>query len=463
MGKILDVGYLEDLLISKKKHDVGKAMDVLPFLSKRTKVIRENFNDSLGEYVRRICKVKLNKTKKNSDDPFEEDNPFIQQIINKVECDGDEEYDLKRFLEHHLFNNEKQMNAIHPYLFNYIPISKDKNDNELKKYAQFLKDVYVKENQQIKEIFNQKSTDDILTELIIENLENLKSDQYPSQYKPIVNSLSNLYQDDLIFLSNYKDYFLKSFSLLTHFYTFIYACQLVLKFDRFADADFSKVDALYFGLEWESLNKRRKPADDLEGFKRIRAKESKLFVHIHTLSQLSHNKYNPEQDDGSIPFMTYVELKEVLLRNGTEADFLGDLNEWIKKYCEWRKISHNGDSSTLSSAFETLFKSLQEGMSTEVCVKYGQNLEDLGANLFLKNRGSLGPTLNMNHETLLLLTAVSVKTERIPLNQLFKEFEKRGILFDRYSKKEIIDLLDSQNLIDKKSDSGDAQYVKPIL
>ena len=42
-------------------------------------------------------------------------------------------------------------------------------------------------------------------------------------------------------------------------------------------------------------------------------------------------------------------------------------------------------------------------------------------------------------------------------------YERRGLFFDRYSKEEIVNLLNTWNLIDKKSDSGDAQYVKQIL
>ena len=61
------------------------------------------------------------------------------------------------------------------------------------------------------------------------------------------------------------------------------------------------------------------------------------------------------------------------------------------------------------------------------------------------------------------MTALCVKDKKIRLNQLFEEYEKRGLFFDRYSKEEIIKLLTKLNLIDKKSDSGDAQYVKPIL
>ncbi len=50
---------------------------------------------------------------------------------------------------------------------------------------------------------------------------------------------------------------------------------------------------------------------------------------------------------------------------------------------------------------------------------------------------------------LLLLTAVCVKEERMPLNRLFEEFQK-GSSFDRHSKKMIIELFDSHNILDKK-------------
>ena len=71
--------------------------------------------------------------------------------------------------------------------------------------------------------------------------------------------------------------------------------------------------------------------------------------------------------------------------------------------------------------------------------------------------------LNLNKDMLYILTALCVKEDKIKLNDLFKEFECRGIFFDRYSREEVITILNNWNLIDKKSDSGDAQYVKSIL
>lgn len=77
--------------------------------------------------------------------------------------------------------------------------------------------------------------------------------------------------------------------------------------------------------------------------------------------------------------------------------------------------------------------------------------------------GSYGYMLNMTQEILLMITAICIKEDKITLKDLFKEYERRGVFLDSYSQIEVIDLLGKLNLIDKKSDSGDAQYVKSIL
>ena len=49
------------------------------------------------------------------------------------------------------------------------------------------------------------------------------------------------------------------------------------------------------------------------------------------------------------------------------------------------------------------------------------------------------------------------------LNEVFHQFELRGVFLDQPSKDEVVKFYTKLNLIDKKSDSGDAQYVKRIL
>lgn len=49
------------------------------------------------------------------------------------------------------------------------------------------------------------------------------------------------------------------------------------------------------------------------------------------------------------------------------------------------------------------------------------------------------------------------------LNEVFRQFEMRGIYLDQPSKDEVVQFYTKLNLIEKKSDSGDAQYVRRIL
>ena len=106
---------------------------------------------------------------------------------------------------------------------------------------------------------------------------------------------------------------------------------------------------------------------------------------------------------------------------------------------------------------------LEKGIRNQQNIGFSFNLENVGKKYFLKRRGQYGYSLNITKDFLYLITALCVKEEKIKLNDLFKEYERRGLFFDRYSKEEIITLLNTWNLIDKKSDSGDAQYVKQIL
>lgn len=52
---------------------------------------------------------------------------------------------------------------------------------------------------------------------------------------------------------------------------------------------------------------------------------------------------------------------------------------------------------------------------------------------------------------------------KLKLSLLFEKFEERGLIFDRESKRKITELFEKMNFLEKRSDSGDAQYVKSVL
>ena len=83
---------------------------------------------------------------------------------------------------------------------------------------------------------------------------------------------------------------------------------------------------------------------------------------------------------------------------------------------------------------------------------------------FAKRRGQLGYNLNITEDDIILMTKICINNnEKLKLNKLFEEFELRGLFFDRDSKMKIVQLYEKLNLLEKKSDSGDAQYVKSVL
>ena len=108
---------------------------------------------------------------------------------------------------------------------------------------------------------------------------------------------------------------------------------------------------------------------------------------------------------------------------------------------------------------------IKQRLDNAVNSRYEKAFEAFISKFYRKNGGSLGTILSLKLDQLLMLVAVSVgeSSNRIELKQLWDEFEKRGVWLDHHSKEEVINTLDKLNYLDKKSDSGDAQYVKSIL
>lgn len=71
--------------------------------------------------------------------------------------------------------------------------------------------------------------------------------------------------------------------------------------------------------------------------------------------------------------------------------------------------------------------------------------------------------LVLDNEMLLFLIAMITKSERVKLEDMYKCFNKYGIVFNLGTRNAIEAYLLKLNLLDRKSDSGEAQYVKVVL
>ena len=71
--------------------------------------------------------------------------------------------------------------------------------------------------------------------------------------------------------------------------------------------------------------------------------------------------------------------------------------------------------------------------------------------------------LVLDEDILVFLIAMVTKEQRMKLDDMYNAFHDYGMYFDMNTRIAIESQLTKLNLLDKKSDSGEAQYVRVIL
>lgn len=453
------------------KHMLDMPKKLFPYTTKNTTQYKGNFKIILSELARFITNYQLNnKVLKELEYKYVDNAQHLSEYIalsNKVDFETEEaRVDFIRLVDSFLYSGQ-DINIVHTYLYNFIGESKV-NQSVLRNTAEFFKDVLFLNEVELENIFKNKESDHVLTKLIIEEIQDLvkeKSNVKEEKYSNILPEFSTVFREDLKFLLKHKDYFIANFELLLNYFIFMYSAQSLLKFEKFNNANNNETEPLYFVLEWESITKKRNAASPITGYKIVKDYAPNLFAHEYTLRLLSHNKFNLGKESKDI--LSYSALINEVESHGEHyvESFKNDLKDLIKKYVEW--VSKGQDTveckDSISDLMQQLFSLVKSYMAETARNKYGQSIDYLGQGTFLKSRGSYGHVLNMTYDFLILMTATIVKDERMPLKTLISEFNKRGIYFDRQSIDEIVIVFTKNNILDKKSDSGDVQYVKPIL
>ncbi|PEJ38204.1 DNA phosphorothioation-dependent restriction protein DptG [Bacillus wiedmannii] len=437
------------------KHAIKKA-PLLPFPTRtdeRAKFTR-GFQGVLGEFTRLVSG---NKLKKEVD--LEE---IIEEISKSVDVSKQDELHFEQILRTFLKDEYSTIKIFHLHLFQYLPLSEGKEKKGEQDIATFLFDVLLERKETVKEIFGKSNSNDLISRLVLKQLNHLEKEEKESNYINVMPFISEMFREDFAFLVEHKDYFRTHYHLLLSYYYFLYITQLALKLSQGAKASFSENNEIYFTLDWESTSKNRKGYT--QGYQMVKDSGAHLLLHVNCLEHLNFLM-------GVEKAVGYPELKVTYqqLSNEDKEVFLGMLHDWIVEYRKYSGLRAYEEDLVLEydTLVQYLFRNIKEGYEKSTMLgsrnRYFLSIEEIGKKYFLKTRGSLGYMLNISQDMLLLLTALSLKKERKPLKKVFIDLEARGLFFDRYSKEEIVQLFDKLNLIDKKSDSGDAQYVKPIL
>lgn len=112
--------------------------------------------------------------------------------------------------------------------------------------------------------------------------------------------------------------------------------------------------------------------------------------------------------------------------------------------------------------FFNILEKLCVGLQSPSYVRMRKKVIDLLSVRFLQiRRGNF--VLVLDNEMLTFLIALFTKSKKTKLEDMYKRFNSYGIYFNRGSRMAIEDYLLKLNLLDRKSDSGEAQYVKVVL
>lgn len=437
-----------------KKH---KGDDTLvPFKTKQKSY--EEFSGVVGAFSRIMSDISVKKK-------FDI-NAFKQAMRAKMDECSDENIEVLFQIVQNLYFENERLLPVNVRALSYI----DCNITQ-KQVAEYLYGLFV-ESTDLKEKYKKMASvedSNVLERLVFDSLdadtEDIKATGIRAKcFLPYVKSV---FHEDYEILTGNTDMYQKYIYRFLAYYYMFYVTQLAVKLSKFEKGKRNEIEKIYITMYEEVVTKVRLGYE--YGWKYVKDKISQMFSHSVVMEWLSHNVENAHMD--------YIDFFARF--NGAEEDEKVSNEIWDirKKYMKWIQLDysryrHNSEkdsscktSTEIKRLFEIIDYQFINGTRTSHYNGYNKRFIEFVQKNFGKRRGVLGYTLSVYENDIVMFTRIILKENygKIKLEKLFKEFEKRGLLFDRESKKKIVDLYERMDFLEKRSDSGDAQYVKYIL
>lgn len=309
----------------------------------------------------------------------------------------------------------------------------------------------------------------VVEKLVVDAIQTSKigSTNNNKSYFPVVIGVQEKFKNDFYFMLNTGMTSLDDLSNLLAVYYFYYMSQACVTLDNFGSGKRNSPVQLYYALDWEKVSKNRKCC--VEGWERIQSSANHMFSHAVTLEILNQHKFSGVMLD-------YISLQEYIEKHPDRDEVIASEIEKAEKaytacvgdYKKFEQIPYTSEKAKTDIAIRHLYKCVEEQFLNTDRKRanqfYNEKFIEFCKIRWVKNRRKSGLVLNLTERDIIFLTKISIKgKDKIRLIDLYKEYEYRGIFLDNTSKEYLQDFFTKLNLIDKKSDSGDAQYVKRIL
>lgn len=440
---------------STLKHNCRDYWRFFPYVANE-KTLFSNFDGVVGSLSRIMC----NKEFKGN---FNDDE-FINNVFNNiVEFSSEESKEKLKDIIKTLFINNNNLIDFNIRTMNYI-----ESTSAQEKIAKFLYSMFVDEElEAILSKLYDENLDNILYRLVLKSLPKLEEKEHKiDNYKCCLPFIKELFIKDLKFIASDENLYKSSFKRVLEYYYMFYISQLTIKLSKFEKANLNEPDNIYYTLSWESVSKHRTSYE--YGWNLLKNTVDSIFPHSVTLELLNHHDMN---DD-----LGYVELFNIFESSHNKEEIYNSIVNLCDEYknhildVDWdlfkqsNKQCSNKAFNEVYKLFEIIEYQFKNSTRSRAYEAFRNWYVKFVYSNFAKRRGGLGYTLSLTEEDIILITKICINNnEKLKLSVLFSEFEKRGILLDRDSKIKVIQLYEKLNLLEKKSDSGDAQYVRSIL
>ena len=477
---------LKGRLLTKKafEHHTGHQINIFPFKTQPGGQVFKadfvSFQGVLGEVIRLSQKKELNGLKNIENYKAALKNIILENALQKV--DTTEKTALEDILTRIYFEQDNGLFKFDFHVISYMNFINDKA--AIKDLPVFISDVFIRNHDGFNEILSNKGNDNILNQLISDCLpkqtERKESKRNKQAFKDMIPVVTEVFKRDFEFLLTSKDYFLEHIELFFKYYYFFYFTQLTFKLDDFGKERYV-IKPVYFSMDWENLSESRLGLHKID-WKYVSRHYERVFAHANALELINYILVN-DQTMGNYEEITslynsFEESEKRAFKNCLEEllCFYKEKVDTLIPPANWEECQENVQTSLESRKFDqeitTLVYSLwytvryqfENGKRNKPYKDYSSWLSHFSKENFTKSGGRLGSKLVLSQEVLLFLTKLCVgNEEKIRLKDFWDKLQERGITFDETSKLEIIKLFERINLIEKKSDSGDAQYIKSSL
>lgn len=425
----------------------GKA--AAPIVTELEDVVSAFFREASNKKTEQIkfedlCEELLEEVEVDDDDV-----EYFQDLIQSIFFEGE------NFIANNLglypyqtITNNKSADSLAHFLFSVFGVSQDDRDriNEAKDHYRF----------------------NVMEEMVIKTIEEKKVSEAEEvrPYYCIKTDIQKKFRNDFYYMLEAGMTSLEDFANLFSLYYFYYVSQTSIILDQFCTGKRDGEVELYYALDWEKVSKNRLCCN--QGWESLQGNISHMYSHAITLEILNQTSDMCMHDyiDFGEMSKSSSEMDNTIEAQVTKAEEV--YCSYIGDYKKFGDVPQQTGATKTERAIRHLFKCVEfqflETDRKRANQFYNEKFSEYCKSRWVKNRKKSGLVLNLTERDIIFLTKICLRDEeKIRLNDLYREYEKRGIYLDNTSKEYLQEFFTKLNLIDKKSDSGDAQYVKRIL